>query len=721
MKRSLFISLIVVALVAGILTPIIANILTPQTTRTSTSPPTHTVSIERESVMREIVSPRSVELKSFDNYTELYEYLGSIDAATAITTLGTPPVSEATITVVPVMARPIATVAPAREEYPTTTQSTRYSTTNVQVPGVDEIDIVKNNGSILAIASGSSVFIVGVKERSVLSKISLGESVRGLFLYKNLLIIVSENRESRMITVLPDTSCSCRFVIPPETIKTTTYLYDVSNPSRPVLISSISATGSLVSSRMIDGYLYLVLSQPIFREVIPLVNGRAVRPESIVLIDPVPTTYTTIVSIDVENKIYSVRSFMTGASSWMYSSLKRIYLATTVSPTILEVYNLTTEILARYVPQIRARLAEALTQRNMTRYIEIVRDYLASLDLHKVESLISSVNSELSRIFLTSKTRFYVFSVSGVEVSYRGFFDVEGVVLDQFSMEEYKDHFIIATTSRNWSVMTVLTTLTPTPLTAPSSGSVIVIQQKNNSYTTITQAISRVVSTTTRPLETIYPFYAYIRSVGVESNNVFIVDLSSLRVVSSLRGLAEGERIYSARLVKNIFFLVTFRETDPLFAIDVSDPERPRVIGFLKTPGFSDYIHPLSEDRLLGIGFEGSNLKISLYNVSDPTSMSEISKILIKDAWSIATSDHHAVTIDLDHRLVFIPIAVRGLGSGVAVISYTERSIDLARILTHENALRTAYAGNELFTISTSIVKIYSLRDLKEIGAIELR
>lgn len=129
---------------------------------------------------------------------------------------------------------------------------------------------------------------------------------------------------------------------------------------------------------------------------------------------------------------------------------------------------------------------------------------------------------------------------------------------------------------------------------------------------------------------------------------MFIVDLTSLEVIGSLRNLARGERIYSARLIGNVFFLVTFRQVDPLFAIDISDPENPQVLGYLKIPGFSEYLHPLPGNKLLGIGLEDRSLKISLFNVTDPTNMSEIAKVLVYSAWSQALQDHHAVTIYLE-------------------------------------------------------------------------
>ncbi|MEM4032752.1 MAG: beta-propeller domain-containing protein, partial [Zestosphaera sp.] len=215
----------------------------------------------------------------------------------------------------------------------------------------------------------------------------------------------------------------------------------------------------------------------------------------------------------------------------------------------------------------------------------------------------------------------------------------------------------------------------------------------------------------------------YVSVVGETSNNVFVVDLMSLQIVGSLTGLARGERIYSARLVGGIFFLVTFRQVDPLFAIDISDPNNPRVLGFLKIPGFSEYLHPLSGDRLLGIGVEGSNLKISLFNVTDPTDMSEISKITVHSAWSQALHDHHAVTIYPEKELLMIPVtsyATYYVSSGALVVSYESDTLRVKTVLPHEYCLRVAYVGDELFTISPNLIKIFDANTYEELGQIIL-
>src|SRR5690606_22698817 len=86
-------------------------------------------------------------------------------------------------------------------------------------------------------------------------------------------------------------------------------------------------------------------------------------------------------------------------------------------------------------------------------------------------------------------------------------------------------------------------------------------------------------------------------------NHLFILD-GNLKQVGAVNDLAKGERIYSARFMGDKAYLVTFKETDPLFVIDTKNPAAPKVLGELKIPGFSNYLHPIGENHLLGIGYD---------------------------------------------------------------------------------------------------------------------
>lgn len=134
-------------------------------------------------------------------------------------------------------------------------------------------------------------------------------------------------------------------------------------------------------------------------------------------------------------------------------------------------------------------------------------------------------------------------------------------------------------------------------------------------------------------------YYAGFIRVAVtkgEENCIYILN-ENLEAVGTLSGIAPGEQIKSARFMGNYAYVVTFRQTDPLFVIDLSNPNTPEIKGEVKLPGFSAYLHPAGEGLLVGIGYGGTETgvdgsgKISLFDVSDPTCPKEVDSIVFPD------------------------------------------------------------------------------------------
>ena len=123
-------------------------------------------------------------------------------------------------------------------------------------------------------------------------------------------------------------------------------------------------------------------------------------------------------------------------------------------------------------------------------------------------------------------------------------------------------------------------------------------------------------------------------SIGNTINALYVLD-GNLVQVSKVDNLAPGERIKSARFMGNMAYIVTFRQTDPLFAVDLSDPANPKVMGQLKITGFSEYLHPFADNLLIGVGRDGTesgingDCKVSLFDVSDPANPTEASKLSV--------------------------------------------------------------------------------------------
>ncbi|PKK86186.1 MAG: hypothetical protein CVT48_02290 [Thermoplasmata archaeon HGW-Thermoplasmata-1] len=146
-------------------------------------------------------------------------------------------------------------------------------------------------------------------------------------------------------------------------------------------------------------------------------------------------------------------------------------------------------------------------------------------------------------------------------------------------------------------------------------------------------------------------------------NNVYVLD-SKMKTVGKLEGLAKGERIYSARFMGDKAYIVTFRQVDPLFVIDLSSPTAPAVLGWLKIPGFSEYLHPYDDSHLIGVGRNATEegwtngVKISLFDLTDFSNPKEMSNYVIEGAWSEAGGDHHAFFFDRTRDLMVVPVEI---------------------------------------------------------------
>jgi uncharacterized secreted protein with C-terminal beta-propeller domain len=600
------------------------------------------------------------------------------------------------------------------------------SHTNVQVEGVDELDIVKNNNRIVVVSLGSKVYIFDAIERKIASIINITSStpldVRGIYLYNDKLVVVSSSPQIIIQRILVRDGGSVKNNVKRDAITTNIHIFDISNVYRPILLKNISVSGSYLDSRLSDRYAYFIISMDIYsgennEYIVPIINGDVIDSKNIVPIDDLPTVYTIIVAIDLENLRYNAMAYMTSYGSRIYMSRNnRLYIAspaTTFQELYLNASIKFIEFSLDYLPQnISNIVKEYMRNGNYSKAYEVVVGYISSLDYDKAKSIIDNINSKLNEVKYryVDKTHFYIYTVDGVDISYRGSFTVDGSLLDQFCMEELdRGFFIVATT---YTEQLLSYEVVKYSIVSPFDRRIEITICSDSNCTTTTIPIESEPHAKTS-LISINPIF----SPASTANNVYIVDLENLKKVGELLNLAKGERIYAARLVKNIFFLVTFRQVDPLYAIDVSDPLNPKVLGYLKIPGFSEYLHPLPGDRLLGIGLEDGALKISLFNVSDPTKMLETSTIKIGNTWSPALQDHHAVTVYLGRNIAVIPVFMGyGARQGFIIISYSYSKLGMDQIIDHLNPLRSVYIGSELFTISSTSIKIYNLdsRSLEE-------
>lgn len=181
---------------------------------------------------------------------------------------------------------------------------------------------------------------------------------------------------------------------------------------------------------------------------------------------------------------------------------------------------------------------------------------------------------------------------------------------------------------------------------------------------TLTAVANRIIDGRLNDQFSMDEYNGYLRFVattytenGSTSNGLYILD-DTLNPVGSVDKLARDERIYSARFMGDRAYFVTYRETDPVFLVDVTDPQKPVVKDKLKIPGFSDYLHPFGESLLLGIGSNVTSkgnmqVKLSMFDISSDTAVSEKHKTLLeKETYSIAGENHKAVLVDTERNRI---------------------------------------------------------------------
>ncbi|WP_010176041.1 beta-propeller domain-containing protein [Bacillus coahuilensis] len=453
--------------------------------------------------------------------------------------------------------------------------SNDYSETNTQVSGVDESDHVKTDGNYLYRVQENQVVIFDIRDREnlrIVSEIQEDPNFQPGELYLNGdQLIVTGYKWDEENTVKARDEIYHYF---PWHSYSSIKIYDIKDRNKPTLLRDIALEGHQLSSRKVDSTLYIVSSyypdlyyyeENMNVELRPLFSdskiGSEPQPVQFDSIRYVPESqqpnFITIMAIDLINMDTPVatHSYL-GGGEQLYMSKENLYVAVSNYQNIRE------------------------------------------------PSSWSTIDSEI-----------YKFHIDGTDVTYTSMTHVDGTILNQFSMDEYKGNFrVVTTTGFAWDE------------TSPSA------------------------------------------------NHLYIFD-QNLQPLSSIEDLAKGERIYSARFMGDKAYMVTFRETDPLFVMDTSDPMNPKVLGELKIPGFSNYLHPYDENHLIGFGYdttletiEGSKepivrqggMKISLFDITDFSNPIEKDTLVIggRGTYSELQYNHKALMHHPSHDLFAFPISI---------------------------------------------------------------
>jgi inhibitor of cysteine peptidase len=541
-----------------------------------------------------------------------------------------------------------------------------YSGTNVQVTGVDEGDIVKNDGNFIYLirggwySQGQEVDIIKAyppEEAAVVARLKWAEGVIPVELFINgdkMTVFLTENGYK----YTPES-----FWMP----KLRVEVYNIQDRTSPVLARNVTVDGGYVSSRMIGSYVYVVTTSPayLYKDEITLPSiqvGNDVLNTSANNVYYSPTfdvsyTFTTVFSFNIHNDQQPVvsKTVLLGSTSVIYVSAHNIYLAIT----------------SWGVPTATLKMGITATNPGSE------------------QTLLERVHIEDGDI---------TFAAEG---------SVPGYLLNQFSLDEYQGYLRVATTT----------------------GPAFTMSEQNQ-----------------------------------QTNHIYVLD-NSLRLVGTLDDIAPGERIYSVRFSGDKCYVVTFKKVDPFFVIDLRNPVKPTVLGWLKIPGYSNYMQPYDASHIIGIGKEAvdaeegdfawyQGIKVSFFDVTNVSAPTEMSKYIVGERGSDSPvlTDHKALLLDPSKDLMVLPVLVAEIDrskypgtvppyaygepvwQGVYVFSVSPQDgILLKGTITHLNGLshygnldsakfiqRSLYIGGYLYTLSDDIVKINDLSSLKEVRTLVL-
>jgi len=586
-----------------------------------------------------------------------------------------------------------------------------YSQTNVQVAGVDEPDIVKTDGTYLYIVSGNKVIIVRAypaEDAFIEGEITVNSSItiQNIFISGNRLVIFASSYDYPIFkTLVVDEIASPQWYSSPDTyIK----IFDLGDMKNPELKRDVVVGGSFSGARMIGNYIYVITTQYSYsydlpeEDIIPriMVNGEIIEISiSDIFYVDIPeksSTLTNILSVNIHDDEEEVNEkiFLLGNSQTLYVSKDNIFVTYSTGyydyETLEEIIE---EILMPVLPESIKSQLELVNTLNLEEYQKktvaewILQNYVEDMDEQEKQRIAKEI------IHRTERTIIHRISVSDGEINYESQGNVPGYVKNQFSMSEHNGYLRVSTTTQGWMMRSFITNID-------------------------------------------------------SQNNVYVLDMD-LDIVGSIEDIASGEQIYATRFLGDKCYLVTFKQIDPFFVIDLSDPANPEILGELKIPGFSTYLHPYDETHIIGIGQDGGKVKISLFDVSDTTNPVELSKYEIEndeDSWSWTQSsalyEHKAFLFDREKNLLVIPVGDYYKQSAYVFDISVEDGITLKGTVTHDlevqtdddedidyyeywydygNSIkRTLYIDDVLYTISDNMVKMNNLETLNEINSIEL-
>jgi uncharacterized secreted protein with C-terminal beta-propeller domain len=497
-----------------------------------------------------------------------------------------------------------------------------YTRTNNQVVGVDEADRVKTDGKYIYTIHGRQVVIVKswpARSTQVVARYEVGKrsTPHQLFINGDRLVVFSRSYVRLGLTSRPPTTRHGRRHRPYPRYRnrymTKVTVLDIKDRKKPKLIANIDVEGSMLRARMIGRNVYLVSN---FRFGVPQAIWTVLRKYNRYRYGGMTTAALAQLRSDIRRAVTTLP-----LSQLMpvirFEHQPGVY---TVRPLLgcSDLYLPTTGIQSNLLTLTRINThggpvhATGVMASGMKVYASKTSLYTAA----------SATNPRNPRQSGTAIHKFDLGSKEGApRFAASGW--VPGNLLNQFSMDEHKGHLRVAVTERGY--------------------------------------VGKV------------PWRRWRRWRGrswTTSSAVFVLKQKgeALCTVGAVRGLAPNERIYAARMMGDKGYLVTFRRTDPLYTLDLSEPTEPTVKGELKIPGFSSYIHPLGKNKLLTVGQNadasgrvlGAHLQI--FDVSDLSNPRRTAHYELTTgrgtSRSAAQWDHHAFTYNARKNILALPLTV---------------------------------------------------------------
>ncbi len=207
-------------------------------------------------------------------------------------------------------------------------------------------------------------------------------------------------------------------------------------------------------------------------------------------------------------------------------------------------------------------------------------------------------------------------------------------------------------------------------------------------------------------------------------NALYVLD-ENLEQIGAITDIAPDERVYSVRFMGDTTYFLTFRQVDPLFSVDLSDPKNPKIIGALKIPGFSNYLFPFGEGKLLGIGQDADErtgktggIKLSMFDISNPANVLESNKVIIDSRYSSALYDHKSSLVDYKKNLIGLN-TMENHGMGYRIFRLTENGFEQIKHIelgSTSEFIRGIYIGDEFYIITNQKLYVFNMSDFEKIA-----